>query len=152
MKLRKITIPAMACAAWICGASANAAPAGGVVIYKDFSFDPDSQAEIADYTSFDRYSSVDNVLMPNGQTLRITPDQEPIYIPRAGGAQSNGAAMIRTIVAAERRFPQFAPKLEAYRVGWSAVPKPAPLQRPRKRRPKRQHWRRRRRTGARHEF
>lgn len=128
MKLRKITILplAVACATWICGARANAASAGGLVIYKDFSFDPDSQAEITDYTSFDRYPSVDNVLTPGGQTLRITPGQEPIYIPGAGDPRSNGAAVIRTILAAERQFPQFASKLEAYRRAWSAIPSPTP--------------------------
>jgi hypothetical protein len=124
MKLSKTTIRALAavCATWICGARALA---GGVVIYKDFSFDPDSQAEITDYTSLDRYPSVD-VTAPGGQTLRITPGQEPIYIPHAGDAQSNGAVVMRTILAAERRFPQFAAKLEPYRQGWSAKPAPAP--------------------------
>ena len=131
MIIRKITtlLAAAVCATCICGPAAFAS-GGGIVIYKDFSFDPDSQAEITDYASFDRYSSVDNVLTPAGHTLRITPDQEPIYIPHAGSPQSNGAAVARTILAAERRFPQFAPKLEAYRRDWAAIPISTPTPQP----------------------
>jgi len=127
MKLRNYTVMlfATACAAWICGGKTLAA-GGGLVIYKDYSFDPDSQAEITDYTSFDRYPSVDNVVTASGQTLQITPGQEPIYIPRAGDPKSNGAVVARSIVAAERRFPQFATKLEAYRQAWAAAPSATP--------------------------
>ena len=131
MKLRKNTILLFvtACAAWICGGRAFAA-GSGLVIYKDYSFDPDSQAEVMDYTSVERYPSVDNVLTPNGQTLQITPAQEPIYIPHAGDPQTSGTAVTGTILAAERRFPQFAGKLEAYRQAWAAVPIATPAPRP----------------------
>lgn len=125
MKLRKITIMLLAAIAWICGGRAFGA-AGGVLIYKDYSFDPDSQAEIADYTSYDHYSSVDNVVTPTGETLRIMPAQEPIYIPHAGDPHSTSADMTRTIVAAEKRFPQFAAKLDVYRRDWAAVPSATP--------------------------
>jgi hypothetical protein len=132
MKLHKITMllaAAACCGTWICGARAFGA-SGGLVIYKNYSFDPDSQAEITDYTSYDRYPSVDNVLTPSGQTLQITPGQEPIYIPHAGDPKSNSAEVSQTILTEKRRFPQFAAKLEWERRAWaaapSATPKPSP--------------------------
>jgi len=106
---------------WIYGAHAIGAP-GGIVIYKQFSFDPDSNAEMAAYSTFDHYSFVDNVHTPAGQTLRILSGQDPLYIPAPGDPGSTPAQATLTILAAEKRFPQFAAKLETVRQAWSALP------------------------------
>jgi hypothetical protein len=105
--------------------------AAGLVIYKDYSFDADSQAELTEYSSDDHYSTVDNVVTPGGQRLRILASQEPIFIPQAGDRSAKPAAMSQTIQAAEKRFPQFAARLEACRRAWAAVPAstPTPAQR-----------------------
>ena len=98
---------------------------GGLVIYKDHSFDNDSQAEIADYSSAEHFSAVDNVVTPAGQTIRILAGQKPVYIPEPGNPNGNTAEAVRTILAAEKRFPQFASKLEPVRRAWEALPKAA---------------------------
>ena len=104
---------------WICGALG--AP-GGMVIYRQFSFDPDSNAEMVAYSTFEHYPFVDNVHTPAGQTLRILSGQDPVYIPAPGDPGSTPGQATRTIVAAEKRFPQFAAKLETVRQAWSAPP------------------------------
>lgn len=115
---------------------AAAEAAGGLVIYKEFPFDSDSQAVIAAYTSFEHFPSVDNVVTTDGKTLRILPGQEPTYIPApaSSGVTSHGIAPV--ILSAERRFPQYISKLEPIRRGWAdaaeisvAEPKVSPIRR-----------------------
>ena len=101
----------------------------GVVIYKEFAFDPDSQAEIADYSSLQRLGSVDNVITPGGQTLRIFSNQGPVYIPAPGTAGRDTGEVTRAIQAAESRFRQFARRLETYRQGWASAAQAAPAPR-----------------------
>lgn len=127
MSLRKNTVILLAAALspWLHVANA-AGTSRGVVIYKDYSFDPDSQAEIADYSSVQRFGTVDTVVTPGGQTLRIFSNQDPIYIPAAGTAGSRAADVTQTIQSAERRFPQFAARLENYRRAWASVAQAAP--------------------------
>jgi len=103
---------------------------GGMVIYKQFSFDRDADAEIANYTTFDHYAFVDNVRTPSGQTLRILSGQDPVYIPEPGNPGSTSEDATRTIQAAEKRFPQFAAKLENVRHAWEAMPKATPTPAP----------------------
>jgi len=98
----------------------------GVVIYKEFAFDPDSQAEMADYSSLQRFGSVDNVVTPAGETLRIFSNQGPVYIPAPGTPGSDTGEVTRTIQCAESRFPQFVRRLETYRQGWASVTRAAP--------------------------
>ena len=112
--------------------------AGGWVIYKDNSFDDDSQAEIAHYSSYERFPSVDNITTRDGQMIRILPSQSPIYIPEPDDPSAIPATVLGRIVAAERRFPQFAGKLEALHRAWAAplppkgvaASKPTPKPRP----------------------
>jgi hypothetical protein len=106
---------------WVCGIHARAAP-GGLVIYKQFSFDPDTSAEIAPYSTFEHYAVVDNVHTPSGQTLRILSGQDPVYVPEPGNPGSTPDQATRTILTAEKRFPQFAAKLETVREAWAAPP------------------------------
>jgi len=103
---------------------AEALGAGGLIIYKDFAFDADSQADIAVYTSYQHFGSVDNVVTASGQTLRILPGQTPFYIPQAGDPNRTPVEVERTIRLAESRFPQYSAKLEAYRHAWAAAPPP----------------------------
>jgi hypothetical protein len=128
MNLRKITIFLLAAAALPASLFA-AGRCVGVVIYKEFAFDPDSQAEIADYSGLQRLGSVDNVITPDGQTLRIFSNQGPIYIPGPGTAGSDPGDVTRAIRAAESRFPQFARRLEIYRQGWALAAQAAPAPR-----------------------
>lgn len=107
------------------GGAAASGVTGGIVIFKEFSFDPDSQAQIANYTSFERFPSVDNVVTSAGETIRILPGQGPVYIPQPGDPASNAGELARAILAAERRFPQFASRLETMRRAWAALPKRA---------------------------
>jgi hypothetical protein len=107
---------------WAGGANALAAT-GGLIIYKQFSFDSDSEAEMAGFTSFAHFASVDNVVTTSGQTLRILPGQDPVYIPQPGYPGETAGQVIPNILAAERRFPQFASKLELTRRAWVAAPK-----------------------------
>jgi hypothetical protein len=108
------------------GVSASGAT-GGLVIYKLYSFDPDSQAEMASYRSYEHFASVDNVLTPSGQTLRILSGQDPVYIPNPGSPEITSEQVARVIADAERRFPQLATKLESLRQEWTSLPKPAPV-------------------------
>jgi hypothetical protein len=128
MKISKNAVFLLALAPWLTGATALG---GGVVIYKEFSFDSDSQAELVDYSSYEHFTSVDNVHTTDGQTLRMTPGQEPIYIPAAGSGDGTAAGVTATIGVAERRFPQFAGKLEGYRRAWEAVGKTTAAVQPR---------------------
>lgn len=128
MNLRKITIFLLAAAALPASLFA-AGRSIGVVIYKEFAFDPDSQAEIADYSSLQRLGSVDNVITPGGQTLRIFSNQGPVYIPAPGTAGRDTGDVTRAIQAAESRFPQFARRLEIYRQGWASAAQAAPAPR-----------------------
>jgi len=110
---------------WLYGAAALGTTAG-LVIYKDNSFDPDSQAEIATFSSVQHFTAVDAVLTTGGATLRLQSGQEPIYIPQAGDPDSTAEEATGTILGAERRFPQFTAKLEILRQRWAALPKAAP--------------------------
>jgi hypothetical protein len=103
---------------------------GGIVIYKENSFEPDSSAEIETYQSVEHFAAVDNVITTGGQPMRITSDQEPLYIPQAGDPDSTAESVTRTILDAEKRFPQFARKLEVARLAWAALPKAAPAVQP----------------------
>jgi hypothetical protein len=127
MKHREIPIILLAAGlfSWIQGATALGAT-GGLVIYKEYAFDADSQAAMTDYSSFQHFASVDNVVTTSGETLRILPGDEPLYIPNPGDPTSTAADVTRTILAAERRFPQYAPKLENVRRAWASLPKAAP--------------------------
>jgi hypothetical protein len=98
---------------------------GGMVIYKDESFEPDSLAEIAYYRSVEHFPVVDNLVTVDGNPLRILPGQDPVYIPSPGDPGSTAEEAIRTILGAESRFPQFVRKLEPLRQGWAAQPRPA---------------------------
>lgn len=109
---------------FVLGPDAHAAT-GGLVIYKAFSFDSDSQAQIANYSSYEHFPFVDNVLTPDGQTLRILSGQDPVYIARPGDPGTTAEQAIPTILHAEKRFPQFAPKLEQMRQAWTLLPKAA---------------------------
>ena len=104
------------------GAEAPGA-AAGFVIFKEFPFEPDSQAEVVNYSSYERFPAVDNVVRMDGETIRILPSEEPIYIPAPGVPGATAAQVNQTILAAEQRFPQFASKLETVRQGWAALPK-----------------------------
>ncbi len=106
--------------------NARAAQPAGAIIYRQFSFDPDSQAEIASYIRLEHYSTVDNVLTPEGRTVRIFSDEAPIYVPPPGDPNWTAAQAARVIPALERRFPQFASQLELIRRGWAVVPRAAP--------------------------
>ena len=97
----------------------------GLVIYKDNSFDQDSQAEIATYSHVDHFTAVDNVVTTTGGTLRLNQGQEPIYFPPPGDPDGTAEGAIRTILAAERRFPQFVTKLEILRRAWVSLPRAA---------------------------
>ena len=110
---------------WLHGMDALGAT-GGLVIYKDHSFDSDSMAEIENYRSVQHFPSVDNVHTTDGQTLRIFSGQEPIYIPEPGEPDSTAEETTATILAAERRYPQFTRKLEVVRRAWAALPAAAP--------------------------
>lgn len=109
---------------WPLGGNAIAAT-DGLVIYKDHPFDDDSQAEIKNYSSIKHFAAVDNVFTTSGQALRILPSQEPVYIPQPGDPDCTVNEATRRILAAEGRFPQFAPNLEVLRRGWAALPKAA---------------------------
>jgi len=108
---------------WLRGA--DALGAGGLVIYKQFSFDSDSNAEMVSYSSFAHFASVDNVVTTDGQTLRILPGQDPVYVPFPGDPAETAGKITPTILAAERRFPQFARRLEMARQAWATAPKAA---------------------------
>ena len=107
---------------WIHGADALGAT-GGLVIYKDNSFDADSLAEIASYSSVEHFGAADNVVTAEGQSLRILSGQAPIYIPAPGDPDGTPEDATRVILTAERRYPQFIRKLELVRQAWVALPK-----------------------------
>jgi hypothetical protein len=110
-------------------AEAVAVP-GGIVIYKQFSFDQDSQAEMASYSSLEHFPFVNNVVTTSGQTLRILSSQDPVFIPPPGDPNSTAEQAARAIAAAERRFPQFNANLENVRRAWAAAPRIVPTAAP----------------------
>jgi hypothetical protein len=123
-------VPALLFASILGAAFAARCLGAGLVIYKDYSFDSDSQAEMAEYATDDHYSNVDNVVTPSGGRLRILASQEAIFIPAAGEHGKSPAAMTQAIAATEKRFPQFQVKLEGYRREWAAAPVPTPAPTP----------------------
>jgi len=94
----------------------------GIVIYKRSALDSDSQAAVLQYRKATRYSTGADIVTSKGETIRLVPSQDPLYIPEPGTPGGDKEEALAAIAFAEKRFPQFAKDLSPIKQAWTSSP------------------------------
>lgn len=103
----------------LCMPATAAERSRGIIIYKPNGFEPDSSTELIEYVSYQRFAAVFNVRSVTGETIRITPGQDPMFVPSPNDPEANPEGASTSLKSAAMRFPQFRQKLALIEKAWA---------------------------------
>jgi hypothetical protein len=103
--------------------AANTPKPIGLLIYKNYGFDPNSNANITEITAFESFPTISRALTVKGAKLEVEKGRTPVFIPYPsyGGYQPEQALSL--IAKAKKLFPQHVRKLGEAESKWTEIKK-----------------------------